>query len=244
MMGYFFLIFAAYLFQSLNFMRVFFIIELFCISICMLTSCGGGIKDSSDVDPTLISGKDTTVEAEKIRNYLIGMWEGDLSKIKMKLVIESVKGVEVTGYDMHKDQKRSFNGVYEDKNDFFFLSLKEEGEDEFSGEFRFTINKKSLKAEGQWSSYDGKVTLPFSMNKTNSDNMLTIKGAHVNMRMQPNTDSEVIMILESGTECEILEKGKKEKIDGKTSNWYKVHYKDKDGWIFGSLATVKKNSKK
>jgi uncharacterized protein YgiM (DUF1202 family) len=74
--------------------------------------------------------------------------------------------------------------------------------------------------------------------------MLTIKGEHVNMRKQPNKGAEVIMILEGGTECEILEKGKKEKLDGKTSNWYKIHYKGIDGWIFGSLATIKKKKNK
>ena len=225
-------------------MRAFFVLGIFGISFCMLTSCGGGNRDSSDVDSTLKAGKDTTVGTERIRNYLTGTWQGEFSKMNMQLVIANVKDTEVTGYDMHKDQKHIFSGTYEDKSDFFFLSLKEESDDQFSGEFRFTINKKSLKADGQWSSYDGKVTLPFSLNKISSENMLTIKGAHVNMRKQPNTNSEVIMILEGGTECEILEKGKKEKIDGKSSYWYKVHYKDKDGWIFGSLATIKKKDNK
>jgi hypothetical protein len=225
-------------------MRALFIFGLLCISVSVMTSCGGGKKNSSDTDSTSRAGTDTALNAEKNRNYLLGTWKDDFSKLNLRLVIENVKDSEVTGFDMHKEQKHSFSGSYEDKDDFFLLSLKEEGDDQGNGEFRFTINKKSLKAEGQWSSYDGKVTLPFSLNKISSENMLTIKGEHVNMRKQPNTDAEVIMILDGGTECEILEKGKKEKIDGKTSNWYKIHYKEKDGWIFGSLATVKKNSKK
>jgi len=225
-------------------MKAFIVLGLFCIFICTLTSCGDGNKDSSDIDSTLKAGKDTTVGTDKIRNYLTGTWQSEFAKMNVKLVIENVKDTEVMGYDIHKDQKRNFSGTYEDKSDFFFLSLKEEGDDLYSGEFRFTVNKKSLKADGQWSSYDGKVTIPFSLNKISSENMLTIRGAHVNMRKHPNTNSEVIMILEGGTECEILEKGKKEKIDGKSSYWYKVHYKDKDGWIFGSLATIKKKDNK
>ena len=68
---------------------------------------------------------------------------------------------------------------------------------------------------------------------------LKITGENIWIRESP-TDGKVIMKLNASDECIILEKGKEETIKGQTDNWYKIKFKDKEGWVFGSQTSEAK----
>ncbi len=71
---------------------------------------------------------------------------------------------------------------------------------------------------------------------------LTIIGNQIWVRSEPTT-GEVIMKLDDGTECEVLEKGKQETIHGTTDYWYKISCNGKQGWVFGSQTSLKQEQK-
>ncbi len=59
------------------------------------------------------------------------------------------------------------------------------------------------------------------------------------MRSQPNTDGNVVVLLPVKSIVSIDEKGKEETIGGKKSNWYKITWKGKTGWVFGGFLDIK-----
>ncbi|MEA3451309.1 MAG: SH3 domain-containing protein, partial [Bacteroidota bacterium] len=67
----------------------------------------------------------------------------------------------------------------------------------------------------------------------NTEQFLFIEGNQIWIRKTPST-GKVIMKLNDGTKCKLLKKGKKETIKGITDYWYKIKYKEKKGWVFGS----------
>ncbi len=72
---------------------------------------------------------------------------------------------------------------------------------------------------------------------------LIIEGNQIWVRSEP-TDGEVVMKLNNGTECLIIEKGKSEIINGISDFWYKISYENEEGWVFGSQTNLKQNNEK
>jgi len=68
---------------------------------------------------------------------------------------------------------------------------------------------------------------------------LTIEGKDIWVRSEP-TKGEVVMKLNSGDVCEVLEKGKFEKIREMQDYWYKIQFNGKKGWVYGAQTSVKK----
>jgi hypothetical protein len=79
-------------------------------------------------------------------------------------------------------------------------------------------------------------------NQPQEQQTLVIHGNQIWIRSQPTT-GEVIMKLDEGTICEVLEKGKKETIHGSTDFWYKIKYNGQEGWVFGSQTSLKQDAK-
>lgn len=71
-----------------------------------------------------------------------------------------------------------------------------------------------------------------------SDEYLTIKGNQIWIRQKP-TNGKIVMKLDDGTKCKIIQKGKKATINGETDYWYYIEYKGKQGWVFGSQTDIK-----
>lgn len=69
--------------------------------------------------------------------------------------------------------------------------------------------------------------------------LLVIKGTNVNLRVSPDLKSVRIRQLTTNDTCEIIEKGKQEKIDNTTDFWYKIRFKNKEGWIYGAFTSLK-----
>jgi hypothetical protein len=68
---------------------------------------------------------------------------------------------------------------------------------------------------------------------------LVIQGTNVNLRVDAKLDAVKIKQLKTGDTCEVLEKGRKQTIDDKTDYWYKIKFKNKEGWIFGAFTSIK-----
>ncbi|MBN2892042.1 MAG: SH3 domain-containing protein [Bacteroidales bacterium] len=69
---------------------------------------------------------------------------------------------------------------------------------------------------------------------------LSIVGDQIWVRSEPST-GDVVLKLDNGTKCILLEKGEKQTIKGVTDFWYKIEYDGKEGWVFGSQTSVSQN---
>jgi uncharacterized protein YgiM (DUF1202 family) len=68
---------------------------------------------------------------------------------------------------------------------------------------------------------------------------IIIVGTNVNIRSGQGTNTEVVGQLNSGDECELLEKGRQENLGGKTDYWYRVQLPERrDGWVFGAFTAL------
>jgi len=67
---------------------------------------------------------------------------------------------------------------------------------------------------------------------------LSINGTKVNIRANPVLNSPLIMQLNTGDKCDIIEKGNQETINGNTNFWYKIKFQGKTGWVFGAFVTL------
>jgi hypothetical protein len=66
-----------------------------------------------------------------------------------------------------------------------------------------------------------------------SDRILVIYGENIWVRDKAKT-GKVIMTLNQGDTCKILERGELAVINGQPDYWYKVEFENNQGWLFGS----------
>jgi hypothetical protein len=71
-------------------------------------------------------------------------------------------------------------------------------------------------------------------------NQLTIEGKDIWVREKP-FNGEVIMKLNTGDVCKIIKKGEETQLNNIIDHWYKISYKEKTGWVFGSQTNLKTN---
>jgi len=74
-------------------------------------------------------------------------------------------------------------------------------------------------------------------------NILVVQGNNVNLRISPKLDAVRIKQLKTGDTCEVLEKGRKQTIDEKTDYWYRINFKNKEGWLFGAFTSIRLSAK-
>jgi hypothetical protein len=65
------------------------------------------------------------------------------------------------------------------------------------------------------------------------ENFLIIHGKDIWVRDLPST-GKVVLKLNEGDKCKILEKGKMEILKGRPDYWYKIEFNKLEGWVFGS----------
>lgn len=71
-----------------------------------------------------------------------------------------------------------------------------------------------------------------------SSNSLIIHGKDIWVRDEPTT-GKVVMKLNEGDKCKILEKDRLEIIRGTADYWYHIEFEGKSGWVFGSQTSKK-----
>lgn len=60
----------------------------------------------------------------------------------------------------------------------------------------------------------------------------TPSGPKVNIRSAESAKSEILFQLDKGDFFEIISRGKKDKVNGKSGTWYKINYSGQTGYIF------------
>ncbi|WP_434035758.1 SH3 domain-containing protein [Formosa sp. 4Alg 33] len=69
-------------------------------------------------------------------------------------------------------------------------------------------------------------------------------GDHVAFRAKPDTTSKAIDVLSIGSEIQILEKATQTVLyNGIASHYYKVKYKDQEGYVLGALISIGQKEK-
>lgn len=71
-----------------------------------------------------------------------------------------------------------------------------------------------------------------------SQEYLLIEGKNIWIRDKPVT-GKVIMKLNTGNKCRVLEKGIKDTIRNNIDYWYKIEFNARQGWVFGSQSNIK-----
>lgn len=67
---------------------------------------------------------------------------------------------------------------------------------------------------------------------------LRIEGNQIWVRSKP-VDGEVVLKLDEGAVCYVLEKGDEQTIRGNSDFWYKIEHANTTGWVFGSQTSIK-----
>ena len=68
---------------------------------------------------------------------------------------------------------------------------------------------------------------------------LVIKGSNVNLRVEPGLKALRIKQLKTNDTCEVLEKSKLDTVGETIDYWYKIKFKNKEGWVFGEFTSLK-----
>ena len=78
---------------------------------------------------------------------------------------------------------------------------------------------------------------------SSKNNYLLIEGTDIWVREQPKT-GKVILKLNDGIKCKIIDTSKLDTIKVSVDYWYKIKFNDTIGWIFGSQTNIKSESSK
>ena len=89
---------------------------------------------------------------------------------------------------------------------------------------------------------DNKNSQTTTVQTQKNNKSLKIIGNQIWVRQTPSV-GKVIMKLDNGTTCKIIQKGKKETIKSQTDYWYKIEYNGKQGWVFGSQTNLRQQEK-
>lgn len=104
--------------------------------------------------------------------------------------------------------------------------------------FSYCSNNKNNKENNS----NNDTTKKTTENVTDNKEYLIIEGKDIWIRKMPKT-GEVIMKLNTGDKCVVLEKGQEQNIRGNIDYWYKIEFNGKQGWVFGSQTSLKSGNK-
>ncbi len=104
----------------------------------------------------------------------------------------------------------------------------------------FACKNKNHSGENNPEENENKIEQINNNNDKTEEDFLTIKGNQIWVRSEPTT-GEVVLKLDDGTKCKLIEKGEEETIKGVTDFWYKIEFEGKQGWVFGSQTNLSKN---
>ena len=82
-------------------------------------------------------------------------------------------------------------------------------------------------------SSDSELMQPSSENNNQTESYLIIHGKDIWVRDIPET-GKVVLKLNKGDKCRVLEKGKLAAVHGRPDYWYKIEFDNTEGWVFGS----------
>ena len=193
----------------------------------MLSTYGEGYTDE-----TIKTDKTPPLEkiAEEFLNHLN---KKEYKEVKELATTESAAFIDMLesfskmGGGQVKETKIENIKCTKDK-DKAFCNYQENGEDK---------KLDMVKKNGEWLVEMKKESPDKQTTETSTENEseMVVSTNYVNMRYSPNTNGSVILMLNEGDVCKYINEGQTETIAGRTSKWYKVNYRGKEGWVFGSF---------
>ncbi len=91
-------------------------------------------------------------------NNFEGTYSGNFDDGFITLVLNYVQGKNVSGYNLHKGQRRSINGTLQATTDGYKFVAKEPGDNPYDGSFEFTIDTVKFSLAGLWTPFDATKT--------------------------------------------------------------------------------------
>ena len=137
------------------------------ISIILFTSCKEELAPIEvikevEVQPELVS--------EDTFNYdtLTGLYIGDFSDSKIRIIINYASKTKAIGYNIHKGLLRNLSGSVLKSNDTIYMTLAEPGDHKYDGVFNLTFVGADENPSAIWASNSGEVKPKvFSLAKKN-----------------------------------------------------------------------------
>lgn len=108
-----------------------------------------------------------------------GKWMGAFGNSQLTIVIEEVKGFQISGYNLVKGNKRDIHGFYEKNGDRVSVTLNEPGDDKWDGVFYVEFNIDEVLLNGEWKSNNGKIHRSFALKKNTSTLNMSIVGEYI-----------------------------------------------------------------
>ena len=164
----------------MKFLTVFLFIAFF--------SCKNSSETSVKTSKDSVADQKLFMPSYAVNNFE-GTYNGNFDDGFITVVLNYVQGKNVSGYNLHKGQRRSINGTLEAATNGYKFILKEPGDNPYDGTFEFTIDTANFSLAGLWK--------PFDAAKTNTKKLSLQKQAK---KLTDNYDDELgVWVPASGT---------------------------------------------
>lgn len=91
-------------------------------------------------------------------NPLYGYWVGSFGKNKINIAIADVEGDVIRGHSVCAGNFRPIKGTIKKREENIFdISMREPGDDQYDGEFKFTLDLNKNELSGSWKPYKNTV---------------------------------------------------------------------------------------
>ena len=139
-----------------------------------------------EIKPELIAVDDFNYDTLK------GIYTGDFSGSKIRIILNYVSKSNAIGYNIHKGLQRNISGKVLRSNDTIFISLAEPGDHEFDGMFNLTFVGEDYHPTAIWASNSGEIipknfTLEKTIPSTFDDDELSEKSISEYFQMASDT---------------------------------------------------------
>ncbi len=114
-----------------------------------------------------VNSNDQQILVGNLTNALKGEWIGDFGGKELLISLNDVDlGLEITGYDEVKGNRRDLKGdITDNGNNIFTINLKEPGDDKWDGAFNIKYTDGENTMTGIWTANNGKSKKEFKLTK-------------------------------------------------------------------------------
>jgi len=108
-------------------------------------------------------------------NGLKGLWKGKYEDNNISFVIEELSDNSlVKGYSSVKGNFDLFSGSVTSSGSGYSLSLEESKDNGQKGKFNLTYNNSTQSISGQWTAYDGRKSVSFTLSRVSKGNLVKV----------------------------------------------------------------------
>lgn len=124
-------------------------------------------SDKKETEELPVNSNDQQILVGNLTNALKGEWIGDFGGKELLISLNDVDlGLEITGYDEVKGNRRDLKGdITDNGNNMFTINLKEPGDDKWDGAFNIKYTDGENTMTGIWTANNGKAKKEFKLTK-------------------------------------------------------------------------------